>query len=133
MHESSGESNEVFGGEDGDKCRCHWLIPVPARFPAGEAAARIFGYYCINRNGTLDGLGFAGGGSGETVATSGREGINSVIASRLDNMEMAEYGELSTVENALEPRGDSAEAGRARHNGVDERDSGRGELAMSAV
>lgn len=109
---------------------------MPARFPAGEAAARIFGYYCVNRNETLDGLSCVGGGNGETAATSGWKGpggINMVIASRLDNMEMAEYGEVPTVENGLEPGVDSAEAGRARHNGVNKRNSGRGELAMSVL
>ncbi|CAN0449904.1 unnamed protein product, partial [Scytosiphon promiscuus] len=44
LHDSVDGANEVFGGVDGQKCRCHWLMPSPARFPAGEAAARIFGY-----------------------------------------------------------------------------------------
>lgn len=84
-------ANEVFGGTDGQKFRCHWIIPVPARFPAGEAAARIFGY-CIGR-------GTGGGGSGDddddgngtrslVVSNPGRDGLPA-------DVELAEFGGIT--------------------------------------
>lgn len=49
VHESSTGAHEIFGGEKGTKCKCHWLLPIPARFPPGEMGARIFGYYCRSK------------------------------------------------------------------------------------
>lgn len=103
LHASGGATNEVFGGDDDDgggvKCRCHWLIPVPARFPAGEKAARIFGYYCIDRNGTVD----DGRGSGGKRRRRGM--LGSIIARKRDDVEMAEYGGVPGDEVELEEGG----------------------------
>lgn len=81
MHESVEGANEVFGGTDGAKCRCHWALPVPARFPAGDAAARIFGY-CVGRNGE--------GARQERHAGGVVVGVS--VPSAADDMELAEYG-----------------------------------------
>lgn len=74
LHDSVEGSNEVFGGEDGQKCRCHWLLPLPARFPAGDAAARIFGY--------CTGAGSRGGGGGGRGRSIDRGQTQALIGGR---------------------------------------------------
>ncbi|CAN0370544.1 unnamed protein product, partial [Laminaria digitata] len=88
VHESTSGANEVFGGTDGQKCRCHWIVPVPARFPAGEAAARIFGY-CIGRgNGDDDD---DGGGTRSLVLADPARGGGG-LPNDVDDVELAECG-----------------------------------------
>ncbi|CAB1111799.1 unnamed protein product [Ectocarpus sp. CCAP 1310/34] len=87
VHDSvDGGANEVFGGMDGQKCRCHWVLPLPARFPEGDAAARIFGY-CTGKRGR----GRDGGGQTRALASGGGDGGD---ASDLGGVELAEYGGL---------------------------------------
>lgn len=78
LHESVEGANEVFGGTDGEKCRCHWALPVPARFPAGDAAARVFGY-CVGRDG--------GGARQRHAVVAGLPASGAA-----DDMELAEFG-----------------------------------------
>lgn len=79
VHDSVEGANEVFGGVDGQKCRCHWLLPLPARFPPGDAAAKIFGY-CISSSS-----------NGNSNRRGGR-GSRSVRGAAVSETELAEYG-----------------------------------------
>lgn len=107
MHEASGGANEVFGGDAGNKCRCHWILPVPARFPVGDAAARIFGYYCRGGRGSStgqsarDGVGLGVGVGGEVGVGVGVGGGRNIIGSAVGrngglshDLELGEYAEV---------------------------------------
>eukprot|EP00903_Cladosiphon_okamuranus_P005460 g5445.t1 len=92
LHDSADGTNEVFGGEDGQRCRCHWLLPMPARFPPGDAAARIFGY-CT---GTSSRGGGGGGGEsaiGQSHAlVGGRGSLGGGAEAPASELELAENG-----------------------------------------
>lgn len=111
VHDSIDGANEVFGGVDGQKCRCHWLLPLPARFPPGDAAARIFGY-CINSNSN-------GNGSSNGNGWGGRGGSrsNSVGGAAVSETELAEYGGLLPNPHRHDAEDDGGGGGSNGSNG----------------
>lgn len=77
----------MFGGTDGDsKCRCHWVMPVPARFPKGDTEARIFGYYYTTRDSSSGGI-----GDGQQQALVGGDDFSRAP----DEVELEEYGGIA--------------------------------------
>lgn len=81
----------MFGGESGQRFRFHWLLPLPARFPPGDAAARIFGY-CT---GSISRMGGGGGGSSSARGDRARQAIAAAgrgQAGAAGDLELAECG-----------------------------------------
>lgn len=94
LHESGGGIHEVFGVADGGSFRWHWLVPVPARFPAGDATSTILGYCTVK-----GAFGSSGGGDDGNVT---------------EEMELAECGGITpTVDIPKRGRG-GASGGRLK-------------------
>eukprot|EP00752_Nemacystus_decipiens_P011013 g9786.t1 len=98
LHDSAEGSNEVFGGEDGQKCRCHWLLPRPAQFPPGSYA-RILGYCTgTGSRGGGGGGGSRGGTRGQAQALMGSQrSLGGGGAAAVSELELAENGGGSAV------------------------------------